>query len=186
MNTENAPTTLAQKGLTEIQNTTLDDVSAVIGFSATLRLSAWFGDGGNLYVPGTVEDGQLVVKLIGMAAAKALSKEWGYQHLSLPRASAYEQDQVKNQIGRMFEVGFGSREISRHLRMSERRVQQICRELEATGLITIVGAKSPWKNAPEKGPGKSTRKKAPRIDPEKGPSTFPPAFFGVPAPTPAT
>lgn len=174
MELENAPTTLAQKGITELQNTTLDDVSAVIGFSATLRLAAWFGDGGNLYVPETVEDGQLVVKLIGMAAAKALSKEWGHQHLSLPRASTYEQDQVKHQIGRMFEVGFGSREISRHLRMSERRVQQICRELEATGLITIVGAKSPWKNTPEKNPGKMPHKKAP----EKGPSSLPATFFG--------
>ena len=39
----------------QMQNTTLDDVSAVIGFSATLRLSAWFGDGGNVYVPAAAE-----------------------------------------------------------------------------------------------------------------------------------
>lgn len=122
----------------ELKNTTLDDVSAVIGFSATLRLSAWFGDGGNLYVPETVTEDQVLPKLIGMSAAKKLSEEWGKQHLSLPRLRAYEDDVKKRVIARMLEHKMSTREIAVHIRMSERRVQQITRELEGVGLIDIV------------------------------------------------
>lgn len=119
----------------ELKNSTLDDVSSVIGFSATLRLSAWFGDGGNLYVPREVDDEHLLVKLIGMSAARALCSEWPGEHMSLPRIKSYEDDVRRRMIGRMLEHQFSSREISTHLRMSERRVQQIARELESLGLI---------------------------------------------------
>ena len=119
----------------DLKNSTLDDVAAVIGFSATLRLSAWFGDGGNLYVPREVDEDHLLVKLIGMSAAKALCSEWPGEHMSLPRIKSYEADVRRRLIGRMLEQRFSSREISTHLHMSERRVQQIARELEALGLI---------------------------------------------------
>lgn len=56
-------------------NTTLDDLASVIGFTATLRLSAWLGGVSNIYVPEVPEEGQLLVRLIGMPAAKALAKE---------------------------------------------------------------------------------------------------------------
>lgn len=60
----------------EIYKTVLDDLSAVIGFTATTQLSAWFGDGtGNLYTPSEVEEGQLIVRLIGMPAARAQARE---------------------------------------------------------------------------------------------------------------
>lgn len=119
----------------QLRNSTLDDVAAVIGFSATLRLSAWFGDGGNLYVPREVNEDHFLVRLIGLPAATALCKEWPGEHLSLPRIKSYEDDLRRRMIGRMFEHKFSSREISTHMRMSERRVQQIARELEALGLI---------------------------------------------------
>jgi hypothetical protein len=122
----------------ELRNNTLDDVAAVIGFSATLRLAAWFGDGTNVYIPETVADGQVLAKLIGLSAAKKLTQEWGGQHLALPRLRAYEDDLRKRLVGRMLEQNFGTREISVHVRISERRVQQIARELEAAGLIDVV------------------------------------------------
>lgn len=138
----------------EIQNTTLDDISAVIGFSATLHLAAWFGGGNhNVYVPDKVEEGQLLVKVVGLVNAQRLSAEWGRQHIVVPSLRNYEDLVVRRQIGRMFERGFGSREIASHFRVGERRVQQICRELEAVGLIPIIG---PRKIAPEN---------APQIDP---------------------
>lgn len=147
----------------EIQNTTLDDLSAVIGFSATLHLAAWFGDGNNLYVPDAVEEGQLLVKLVGLPNAQRLSAEWGRQHLAVPSLRSYDDLVKRRQIGRMFEKGFGSREISSHFRMTERRVQQICRELETVGLIAIV--------TPQKSSRKSDLEIAPQnllgISPQK-------------------
>jgi len=122
----------------ELRNTTLDDISSVIGFSATLRLSAWFGDLGNLYIPEVAEEGQLLVKLLGMPAARKLSEEWGRERLNVPRLSGYEDDCQRRFIGNMVSLGCSTREISHMARVGERRVQQICRDLEAAGLIPIV------------------------------------------------
>lgn len=120
------------------ENTTLDDISAVVGLSATVKLAAWFGGLGNLYVPNTAAEGQVLVKLIGMPAAKRMTQEWGGEHLAVPRLSNYEDEMLRHLIGRMLENGFGSNEVARHMQMSQRRVQQICRELEQAGLIKIV------------------------------------------------
>lgn len=119
-------------------NTTLDDISAVIGLSATVRLAAWFGGLARLYVPETVDDGQLLVKLVGMPAARRMTAEWGGLHLTVPRLTNYEDEMMRNLIGRMIETGFKVREIARHTRMSQRRVQQVCRDLEIAGLIKII------------------------------------------------
>jgi hypothetical protein len=158
----------------ELRNTTLDDLSAVIGFSATLRLAAWFGDRGNLYIPDRVEEGQLLVKLIGMSAAKKLTEEWGHQHISVPRLRAYEDDERKRTIGWLLEHGASTKQIGREMRMSERRVQQIQRELEAAGLIEIVVAKNAGKNAPGKTPGKNRGDSSK----ENAPQELPRSFFG--------
>lgn len=140
----------------DIQNTTLDDIAAVIGFSATLRLSAWFGNGNNLYVPDTVEDGQVLVRLLGRSAAERLTEAFGREHLAVPRLAAYEEDVRRQRIGKLLEGGFSTRQISQFERISERRVQQICRELEVAGLITPVGpAKVKATVALEKAPSAS-------------------------------
>lgn len=149
----------------DLKNTTLDDLASVIGFSATIRLAAWFGDRGNVYIPSACEEGQLLVKLIGMSAAKKLTEEWGQQHMSIPRITQYEDDLLKREIGRLLELKMATREIGNAKRISERRVQQICRELEQQGLIDII--------PPEKKggvlPGKNAR--------ENSPTKIPPAFF---------
>lgn len=151
----------------DVRNTTLDDIASVIGFSATLRLAAWFGDGtSNLYVPEAVEEGQVLVKLLGMPNAQRLTAEWGKQHLAIPRLRDYEDDVRKKIVGRMFEKGFGSREIAGHLRLSERRVQQICRELETVGLIAVQGP------SPEKCPQKSRGKKQGEVALDALPAAF--------------
>lgn len=135
----------------DLKNTSLDDLSSVIGFSATLRLVAWFGDAGNLYVPVQAAEEQVIVKLIGLASAKRLSAEWPGEHINVPRLSDYEVDMRRGAIAKMLESGMSTREVSHVLQISERRVQQICRELETAGLIDVVGpAKDRAKSAAEK------------------------------------
>lgn len=174
----------------KLQKTTLEDISAVIGFTATLRLSAWFGDRTSpCYVPSVAAEGQLIARLVGLPAAKALSKEWGGEHIAVARVLEYEQDIRKKAVGRMFEKGFGSREIAAHLRISERRVQQICRELEVVGLIAIVGPReNDEENAvenegefvPENPPENAPRKCPPKMPQEKQ-GNLPAGFFGATA-----
>lgn len=139
----------------ELRNTTLDDLASTIGFSATARLAAWYGDAGNLYVPATAEPNNVLSRLIGIAAARKLSEAWGGEFLAIPRLRDHEDDVRKNRIGRMLEKGFNTREIARLERISERRVQQICRELEQAGLIKVVG---PAKRGRPPGPVKAVRK----------------------------
>jgi hypothetical protein len=122
----------------DLVNTTLDDIAAVIGFTPTCRLAAWFGDGSSLYVPRAVQEGQVLVRLIGLSAAKKLSAEWGGEILALPRLRGYEDDQKRRLICRMAAGEFSTREIATFTRMGERRVQQIVRELEAAGLLNPI------------------------------------------------
>ena len=123
----------------QASNTTLDDISAVIGFTGALHLSAWFGGGNNLYIPDTIDDGHFIARLLGLKNAQRLVDEWSNQHLTVPSMKTYAELLKRKQIGRQFEMGFGSREIATQFRMTERRVQQICRELEAAGLIAVIG-----------------------------------------------
>lgn len=156
----------------ELKTTMLDDLAAVIGFSATLRLAAWFGDRGNVYIPKSCKDGQLLVRLIGMPAAKLLTEKWGNEHLNIPRLGAYDDDLRRRQVGRMIEHNMRTNEIANHMRMSERRVQQIVRELEATGLIQILAPKTPAKNTPGDDAGKNAGKSAPQNTPIELPAQF--------------
>jgi len=135
----------------EQRNTTLDDIAAVIGFTATVRLAAWYGNGNNLYVPDVVADDQVLVRLLGRSAAERLSVEFGREWLAIPRLSGYDEDVRRQRVGSMLEKGFSTREVARHERVSERRVQQLCRELEVAGLISPIG--------PVKRPGKSRGRK---------------------------
>jgi hypothetical protein len=122
----------------QIPNTTLDDICALIGMNATLHLVVWFG-GQGIYIPEVANENSLLVRLIGLSNAQKLSKEWPCERLHIPTFRAYEDLQKRKSIGRQFEMGFSSTEIANSFRMTERRVQQICRELEVAGLIDIVG-----------------------------------------------
>ena len=134
----------------DIRNTTLDDIAGVIGFTATLRVSAWFGAGNNLYVPEVVEDDQLLVRLIGRSAADRMAEAFPREHLAIPRPTSYEEDLRRWRIATLLERGFSTRQVSGFEKLSERRVQQICRELETAGLIRPVGG-PPEKAVPKKG-----------------------------------
>jgi hypothetical protein len=129
-----------------LRNTTLDDLAAVVGFTATLRISAWYANT-NLWVPQKLDAEHPLAKLIGESAAKRLSQEWGGSFLSVPRLKNYEDDERRRIIARMLESGISTNEIAAFVRLGERRVQMICRELEVEGLLEPVGpAKSSQKN----------------------------------------
>lgn len=144
----------------EMHKTVLEDICGVIGLTATLRLSAWYGDAVNkVWVPINAEEGQVLSNLIGLPAAKRLSQEWGGQLLRIPRLTIYQDDVRKRLVGLMLELEFETQHIASQLKCSQRRVQQICRELETAGVIRPVGpptkkgsTKNRGENAPQKDP----------------------------------
>lgn len=150
-----------------LKNTTLDDIAAVVGFSAALRLSAWYGEGSNVWIPVEVEEGQMLVRLLGISAAKRLSKEWPGEFLAIPRPQQYDSDVQRRQITELLTNSWTPRRIGHFLRLGERRVQQIIRELETAGIIAPIApvektpAKMPLKKTMAKMRGKNRVKRAP-------------------------
>jgi len=121
-------------------NTILDDIAPVAGFSATLRISAWYGDASPLYVPATVAEHQILVRLLGQSAAQRMAQEFGGEYLAIPKVSSYDEDRRRHKVAVLAARGFSMREIARMTELSERRVQQICRELEHSGIIAPLGS----------------------------------------------
>ena len=121
----------------EIRNTTLDDVASVIGFSATLRLAAWYGDLSNLYVPKAVDESQVLVRLLGAPAARRLCEAFPGEWINVPKLPVYQSDRKRRMIQRMAMAGFSKREIAGYLEMSARRVEQILVELQTSGLSDV-------------------------------------------------
>ncbi|WP_315127295.1 hypothetical protein [Comamonas antarctica] len=121
------------------KNTTLDDIAGVIGFTATLRLAAWYGNDDNLYVPDKVDEGQVLVRLLGRDAALRMAAAFPREWIAVPRLTVYDDELRKSRIGSMLTRGFSTRQVSKFERISERRVQQVCRELERHGMIPPVG-----------------------------------------------
>jgi hypothetical protein len=132
------------------KNSTADDISSVIGFTATTDLCAWFG-GKNLYVPLVATEDHPVARLIGYAAFKRLVAEFQGDHLAVPTISKGRQSESERFIAAMIAAGAESTEISDKTGLSYRRVQQIRVRIEASGLIELI----------QKPPAKSAGKKAP-------------------------
>lgn len=130
-------------------NSTVDDIAAVIGFTATLRLCAWYGDvNGQLYVPQAASEDHSLAKLIGMSAFRRLVEEWGNEHLSVQTLESYEADCRNRAVRDLLAKGLSPREIARLVFVGERRIQQIRTHLEDAGMLPLVlGKTSPRKAA---------------------------------------
>lgn len=122
----------------QVRNTTLDDIAAVIGFTACVKLSMWFGSRkNNLYVPGEVREDHVIAKLIGVPAMTALVREWGYEHLSVPTSHGIAVEGRNAKIRDMLRLGYSISEIANHVGATERRVQQLQKEFGQIGLLPV-------------------------------------------------
>jgi hypothetical protein len=135
----------------ETQNSTLDDISVVVGFTGTTRLSAWFG-GANLYIPEVADPNHPIARLIGKSAFKALVRAFGRKTIYLPNYGVREEVDKRNQlIATLLGEGKGTKVIAVETGLTERRVQQLRFTLEKSGLIPYV-LKNPLEKSPEKDP----------------------------------
>lgn len=124
-----------------MRNTTLDDLAAIVGFSATVRFSMWFGARGNkynTYIPNQVNEGHVISKLIGVPAMRRLVDEFGGEHLSVPSLHGAFIEGRNALIRDRLLAGIGTKIIAEETGLTERRVQQIRRELETMGLLPLV------------------------------------------------
>lgn len=119
----------------ELRNTTMDDIAAVVGYTAARRLHVWF-EGENLYVPIDMTDECVLARLLGLDVASRLSAEWPGEHIPIPlNLRQRDPEYWKSRIWRYARDGMDMRDIAEQLAIGERRVQQIVRELEQLGMI---------------------------------------------------
>jgi hypothetical protein len=137
--------------MSELKNTTLDDIASVIGFSATVRLAAHYG-GRDIYVPVEVSELHPIAKLLGVARLTHLSREWPGHRLSVP-ALGFADGEVRNaKVLSLLLHGMAVSHIANIVGLTDRRVHQLRREYESEGLLTV---ELPQENASENPPGKS-------------------------------
>ena len=125
--------------------TNLEDVAALIGFGATLRLIEWYG-GSSVYVPDQPSEDHVLARLMGYPALRALSSEFGCQTIWIPEAPIRAQIETKRDVARRIIRGEGSTAISTALGISVRQVQRIRRELEDVGILPRILGGSQYKD----------------------------------------
>jgi hypothetical protein len=118
-----------------MKNTTLDDIAAEIGFSAAVALAVQRG-GSNVYIPSHPTSRTVLARIVGISAATRLAACWGGEVLAVPTLRVYEVAVLRTAIGRMSTAGLPAFEIAHRVGLTERRVQQVRRELRKLGLLT--------------------------------------------------
>lgn len=118
-------------------NTTLDDIAADIGFTATMTLVAWYG-GTHLYVPEKLSERHAIAKAVGLRHAERLVAAHGGGVLFVPDAVSYDRARRDRMVVEGVGQGMGTKQLAALTGLTERRVQQIRLRLEGEGLLPLV------------------------------------------------
>lgn len=130
-------------------NTNIDDVAAIIGFSATVRLIHWFG-GSNIYVPDKARPGHPLATLMGEPALRALCDEFGSQTLWIPQALERSDMALKKAVAKGLLKGRPPLRIAEELGITIRHLQRLRKELEDAGLLPLLPHPPDEDDEPEK------------------------------------
>lgn len=136
------------------KNSSIDDICAVIGFTATMRLITWFGSkNSTIFVPAVADPSHQLGIVIGMAPFQRLVGAFGRQIISIPENYWRTEADVRDRwVFDMVEARMTLQQMATETGLSERRIMQIVRKLEQSGLIPVV---APVKNSSEKSQGKT-------------------------------
>lgn len=132
----------------DVKNTTHEDLAQIIGFSATIRLSAYYG-GKNMTVPKHVSERHVLAQLIGMSAAKLLSAEYAGVNFAVPTLNLAEVELRNAKVLGMFRQGASSDKIAATTGLSVRRVQQLRVQFEDLGWLPKILRKNAGENSLE-------------------------------------
>lgn len=164
-------------------NTVLDDISTIIGFSATQRLAVWYGDM-NLYIPTVIVEAQdradhALVVIVGEAPYRALVKQFGGKTLWIPHATS-EADKTRKRIAELTLAGNKDSVIADLMGLSYRRIQQVKAELREAGLLALVAKRGLEERAREKRGQKTSQENAGEKAPQEGQDATQKALAAVP------
>lgn len=118
----------------DVKNTTLDDLAPIVGFTATIRLTAYYG-GKNMTVPKHVSDKHVLAKLIGMSAAKKLSDEYAGCRFWVPTLHVAEIELRNAKVLERLRCRVSTDKIAAETGLTVRRVQQLRAQFETAGFL---------------------------------------------------
>ncbi|HEY0877859.1 MAG TPA: hypothetical protein VGE10_05355 [Zeimonas sp.] len=115
----------------------MEDIGAEIGYTATTALVTWFG-GAPVYVPLTADEDHAMGKIIGMPAFRRLVAAFGGESFHVPESTATKATQRARRVARLLLAGRSEREIAAEEGVTERRVYQLRRQLQADGILEAI------------------------------------------------
>lgn len=124
-----------------VQNGILEDISAVIGFHATTRLVALFGEPDrprNLLIPVEPVQDHPITLAIGLPAMRMLVREWGGQVIALCANADEDHAWLVRAVAAMIGNGMPAKKISGIIGRTERQVRRLRSEAEELGLLPLV------------------------------------------------
>lgn len=117
-----------------MENSILEDFGAVVGYTATRKVIAWFG-GRHLYVPRQALASHALADLVGMPVLRAMVAEFGGERIFIPSSSEDDRYLRDREIAERVAAGESTPEIAAAMSLTERRVEQIRAELAERGWI---------------------------------------------------
>jgi len=105
-------------------NGMLEDLGAIMGTEAALRLIAVFG-GGSLYVPNTPDATHPIALVVGQRPYLRLVDAYAGQSLSLPAGSEFLRLRRMRQVVRLLAEGVSTEELARRFGCDPRTIRNI-------------------------------------------------------------
>lgn len=105
-------------------NGVIEDLGAIMGAEATLRLVAVFG-GASLYVPNTPEATHPIALVVGQRPYLRLVDAYAGQSLSLPAGSEFLRLRRMRQVVRLLAEGVSTEELARRFGCAPRTIRNI-------------------------------------------------------------
>ena len=133
----------------ELRNTTLDDLSSLVGFSATVRLAMFFGNR-DMYLPQKATETAVIAQLVGISAMRRLVDEFGPGKISVPSLDGVVIDARNAEMLSAMRLGATDVDAAMTAGITPRRALQIRKEFMAMGML---------EKAQQKGRSKSQAKR---------------------------
>ncbi|MBC9071835.1 helix-turn-helix domain-containing protein [Thauera sp. CAU 1555] len=117
----------------EKENGMLEDLGAVMGTEASVRLVAVFG-GATLYVPQVAEGGHPIEHVVGRRPYQRLVDAFGGETIWIPGGSDFLRLRRMRQVVRLLSEGMSVEELSQRFNYSIRQIRNIGHQAARMGL----------------------------------------------------
>ncbi len=102
----------------------LAQVAAVAGFQVACDLGEALG-GSRVHVARRPRQGTLLVKAVGLEAARAIARVYGGETIPIPQEPATDRARKQSEIVKRIEQGYSVERICRDLKVDRRTVQRL-------------------------------------------------------------